>query len=224
MSHELFQVSSAFTYAGTDYFLDNDIRVKPGLDALGALGDAGWYCIRSILWAVDYELPKTVTATPGSVSRNAAGVLLSCGASLQWDDGRVATFHCSFDANLTMSLTVTGTTGTLVLRDFILPYQDDSATFSLSLDTALSVQEREWRPLPAMEHRVPTDLPQEACMVREFARLVKRITDSGSQPDQTWPAITKKTHLVIDAVAASINRGFETVPLRFEIQLGPSAF
>ncbi|XP_031480863.1 uncharacterized oxidoreductase At4g09670-like [Nymphaea colorata] len=206
-------VHSTFTYVGDAYFLENDIRVKADLDGLGALGDVGWYCIRSILWAVDYRLPKTVTAIRGSVSRSAAGVLLSCGSSLQWDDGRVATFHCSFDANLTTHLTVTGTRGTLVLHDFALPCEDDSATFSFSSDTGLSAQEREWRPFPSIEHRVPTDLPQEACMVREFARLVRCITESGSKPDQTWPAITKKTHLVIDAVMASIEKGFETVLL-----------
>ncbi|XP_031480088.1 uncharacterized oxidoreductase At4g09670-like isoform X3 [Nymphaea colorata] len=173
-------VNSAFTFAATDYFLKNDIRVKPDLDALGALGDAGWYCIRSILWAADYELPKTVTAIRGTVSRNAAGVLLSCGSSLLWDDEKVATFHCSFNSNLTTNFTVSGTRG--------------------------------WSPLPTQLH-VATDLPQEACLVREFARLVRAIIDSGSKPDQKWPVITKKTQMVLDAVKASIGKGYEPVSL-----------
>ena len=50
-----------------------DIRVKPELDGLGALGDLGWYCIRGILWAVDYELPESVVALRRPVT-NAAGV------------------------------------------------------------------------------------------------------------------------------------------------------
>ena len=92
------QVHSTFSFAADSDFLNNDIRVKPDLDSLGALGDAGWYCTRSILWAADYELPKTVVAHPKPVT-NDAGVILSCGSSLIWEDGRVATFHCSFVAH-----------------------------------------------------------------------------------------------------------------------------
>ncbi|KAF2291042.1 hypothetical protein GH714_019292 [Hevea brasiliensis] len=47
-------------------------------DGLGALGDTGWYSIRAILWATDYELPKTVIALRGPVL-NEAGVILACG-------------------------------------------------------------------------------------------------------------------------------------------------
>jgi predicted dehydrogenase len=79
----------------------------------GVFGDAGWYCIRSILWAVDYELPKTVIALRGPVF-NGVGGILSCGASLSWEDGKVATFHCSFLSNLTlMDVTAIGTKGML---------------------------------------------------------------------------------------------------------------
>ncbi|KAB2083662.1 hypothetical protein ES319_A05G283800v1 [Gossypium barbadense] len=119
---QLRTVNSCFTFFADPDFLKNDIRVKPDLDALGALGDAGWYGIRSILWAADYELPKTVTAFRNPVL-NEAGVLLECGASLLWADGKIATFHCSFLSNLTMNLTAIGTLGTLHLTDFIIPYQ-----------------------------------------------------------------------------------------------------
>ncbi|KAF5809561.1 putative D-xylose 1-dehydrogenase (NADP(+)) [Helianthus annuus] len=59
---QLKSVQSTFSYIGEGDFLKNDIRVNPDLDALGALGDTGWYSIRAILWAHDYELPNTVTA------------------------------------------------------------------------------------------------------------------------------------------------------------------
>ncbi|CAK9170416.1 unnamed protein product, partial [Ilex paraguariensis] len=45
-------------------FLKNDIRIKPDFDALGVLDDTGWYCTRAILWANEYELPKTATTLP----------------------------------------------------------------------------------------------------------------------------------------------------------------
>ncbi|CAL9180609.1 unnamed protein product [Musa hybrid cultivar] len=58
-------------YAGDSDFLENDICVMPELDALGALGDVGWYCSRSILWVADYELPKKAVAIHGAVKTEA---------------------------------------------------------------------------------------------------------------------------------------------------------
>ncbi|CAL9123133.1 unnamed protein product [Musa acuminata var. zebrina] len=58
-------------YAGDSDFLENDICVMPELDALGALGDVGWYCSRSILWVADYELPKKAVAIHGAVKTKA---------------------------------------------------------------------------------------------------------------------------------------------------------
>ncbi|CAN6555470.1 unnamed protein product [Malus baccata var. baccata] len=60
-----------FTFPCDPEFIKNDIRVKPDLDAHGALGDAGWYRIRAILWANNYGLPKTVIALRGPVLNEA---------------------------------------------------------------------------------------------------------------------------------------------------------
>ncbi len=48
-------------------------------------------------------------------------------------------------------------------------------------------------------------------MVREFARLVENIKVKGLKPEKKWPTISTKTQLVLDAVKASIERGFEPV-------------
>jgi predicted dehydrogenase len=202
-------INSVFNFRGGEDFLQNDIRVKPDLDALGALGDIGWYCIRAILWAVDYELPKTAIALHNPV-KNRAGVLLSCGATLYWADGKNATFNCSFLTNLTMDLTVIGTNGTLHATDFVVPYQEKSAEFSVALKSEFSYMDLGWDPLPT-KHVAMTDLPQEALMVQEFARLVQNIRDAGGKPEGKWPAITRKTQLVVDAVKASIDKGSEPV-------------
>ncbi|KAL4278526.1 hypothetical protein GQ457_03G029420 [Hibiscus cannabinus] len=208
---QLKTVNSCFTFFADPDFLKNDIRVKPDLDALGALGDAGWYGIRSILWAADYELPKTVTAIRHPVL-NEAGVLLECGASLLWDNGRIATFHCSFLSNLTMNLTAIGTSGTLHLTDFIIPYQEHEASYTTSTKPNFDELVTGWSQLPS-EHTVTVDLPQEVCMVREFASLVKNIKKNGTQPDKKWPTISRKTQLVLDAVKASIDKGFQPVEI-----------
>ncbi|XP_008810258.1 uncharacterized oxidoreductase At4g09670-like [Phoenix dactylifera] len=208
---QLKTIHTIFTFCGDPDFLQNDIRVKPDLDALGALGDVGWYCIRSVLWAADYELPKTAIAHHGSV-KNRAGVILSCGATLVWDDGKVATFHCSFLSHLTMEVSVVGTRGTLHLSDFVIPFEETTAKFRFATDSGFKELVTGWLPLPS-EHVISTDLPQEALMILEFSRLAGSIRDSGCKPDEKWPTITRKTQLVLDAVKESIEKGFEPVSI-----------
>uniref|UniRef100_A0ACD5VDN7 Uncharacterized protein n=1 Tax=Avena sativa TaxID=4498 RepID=A0ACD5VDN7_AVESA len=202
-------INSIVSFRANEDFLQNDIRVKPDLDALGALGDVGWYCIRAILWAVDYELPKNVIAHYHPV-KNEAGVLLACGASLYWADGKVATFHCSFLTNLTMDVTIVGTNGTIHVTDLFLPYDERSGPFSVDSKTNFTELTTGWVPHPS-KHVVTTDLPQEALMVQEFCRLVQCIRDDGVKPEGKWPAITRKTQIVMDAVKTSIDCGSESV-------------
>ncbi|XVF77805.1 hypothetical protein PTKIN_Ptkin14bG0076000 [Pterospermum kingtungense] len=208
---QLKTVSSFCCFLANPQFLQNNIRVKPDLDALGALGDVGWYGIRSILWAADYELPTTVTAMRGPVY-NEAGVIIDCGASLHWEDGKTATFHCSFISNRTMDVVAIGTYGTLRLSDFIIPYQQHEASYTTSTKVGFNELATEWVPPPS-EHTVTIELPQEAWMVREFAGLVENIKKNGAQPDKKWPEISRKTQLVMDAVMASIKKGFEPVEI-----------
>lgn len=205
------QVNACFTFAADQDFLENDIRAKPDLDALGALGDVGWYCIRGILWAADFELPKSVIALRNPVL-NKAGVIISCGASLSWEDGKVGTFHCSFLSNLTMDLTVVGTKGTLHVHDFVIPYEEKKASFISAVESGFKELVTGWEPKPS-EHTVMTDTPQEALMVREFCKLVGSIKNEGAKPEKKWPTLSRKTTLVLDAVRASIEKGFEAVEI-----------
>ncbi|XP_057775135.1 uncharacterized oxidoreductase At4g09670-like [Salvia miltiorrhiza] len=204
-------VHCCFTFAAEKDFLENDIRVKPDLDALGALGDVGWYCTRSILWAADFELPKTALALRGTV-KNSAGVILACSVFLQWEDGKTATFHCSFLANLTMDLTIVGTNGTLKFQDFVIPFEEHKASFSTAVKSGFTELVTGWDPKPS-EHTVMTDLPQEVLMLKEFSRLVGSIKYDGAKPEKKWPTLSRKTQLVLDAVKASIDRGYETVEI-----------
>ncbi|QCE08029.1 uncharacterized oxidoreductase At4g09670-like [Vigna unguiculata] len=205
-------VRTCFTSAADSDYLSRNIRVKPDLDALGALGDHGWYCIRAILLAANYELPKTAVASYEPVL-NKDGVILECGASLYWEDGKVATFHCSFLANLTMDITAIGTRGTLHVHDFIIPYHEKEASFLAGTETNFDDLVTGWAKQP-IKHTINTDLPQEALLVREFARLVAEIKFKNSKPEKKWPTISRKTQLVLDAVKASIQRGFEPVQIQ----------
>ncbi|XP_020575477.1 uncharacterized oxidoreductase At4g09670-like [Phalaenopsis equestris] len=205
------QVSSiASVYAEGNFFHDN-IRAKPDLDALGALGDIGWYCIRAILWASNYNLPKTAAAFPNPV-KNEAGVILSCGASLHWEDGTVATFHCSFLAHLTFEVMIVGSKGTLSLSDFVIPFEENSAPFTSVSESGFKELVRGWTALPSTKV-VPTELPQDARMVEEFSRLAGEIRDKGATPEKKWPVVSRKTQVVLDAVKESIDKEFKVVEI-----------
>ncbi|XP_043719767.1 uncharacterized oxidoreductase At4g09670-like [Telopea speciosissima] len=206
-------IHSTSTFSETQEFFENNIRVKPDLDALGALGDTSWYCIMAILWAVNYQLPKTVTALPFPTC-NSDGVILACGASFQWgeQDIKIATFYCSFLSNVSMDLAVYGSNGSLHLKDFIIPYQENSASFDFSSGAKFTELHLGWNLKPT-QVQVASELPQEALMVQEFATLVNSIRSSGCKPDRKWPEISRKTQLVLDAVMKSIELGFKPVDL-----------
>ncbi|MFS7928485.1 hypothetical protein Hanom_Chr04g00321331 [Helianthus anomalus] len=185
------KVYSTVTYLAEDDFLKNDIRVNPNLDSLGALGDIGWYCIHAILWVHDYEFPNTVTAF-GNPEYHDSGVILSCGACLNWKtDGKVATFCCSFLSNLCMDIIALGTKGNFL---------DNSKWAERAVGCG---------PEPGV-FKIATDMPRERLMIQEFGRLVAGIR-SGEPKENKWPIISRKTQLIIDAVVASIKNGFVPV-------------
>ncbi|KAI3451335.1 hypothetical protein Pfo_008000 [Paulownia fortunei] len=205
-------IHSSSSFHGTPQFLENDIRVKPDLDALGALGDTGWFCIGSILWIMDQKLPTTVTALPTTI-RNSAGVILSCSASLYWDEEEtVATFYCSFISHETMDLAVCGSNGTLHVEDFIIPYEENSAGFSFTSGATFVDLHIGWN-VKTQEVQVATQLPQEAMMIQEFSGLVKGIKDLRLQPDTKWAQTSRITQLVLDAVKNSIDNGYIAVQI-----------
>ncbi|KAL0661341.1 hypothetical protein Bca4012_098178 [Brassica carinata] len=202
------QINSCFSLAVDEDFLKNNIRVKPNLDGLGALGDLGWYAIRAALFANNFELPKIVAASPGTVP-NESGVILSCGASLSWEDGRTASIYCSFLANVGMEITAVGTNGTLCVQDFVIPFEETQATFTTCLKSGFNDP---WVSRPT-EHSVKTEIPQEACMVREFARLVGEIKNKGAKADGFWPNISRNTQLVVDAIKESVDKNCQQISL-----------
>lgn len=213
LSYYAFQIHSSSTRPGTKEFLENNVRVKPDLDALGALGDLGWYCIEAALWAKDNQLPTTVTALP-DVTKNSAGVILSFTASIQWEplDHTVATIHCSFLSHTSMDLSISASNGTMRCNDYIIPYVENSASFEFTSGAKFAELHVGWSVTPE-EVRVVSQLPQEALMVQELSRLAEGIREFGYRPDRKWPDISRNTQLVLDAVKKSIDLGCKPVSL-----------
>lgn len=205
------KIHSTSTASVSPKFLESNIRVKPDLDSLGAVGDLGWYCIGAALWAKEYQLPSLVTSLP-DVTKNSAGVTLSCTASLQWEDKTVAIFHCSFLSGTSMDLSMCGTNGTVHLNDLAIPFQEDSATFGFISGAKFAELHLGWTK-KLEEQRVDSKLPQEVLMVEELAGLVEGIKKYGHSPDGKWPSISRKTQLVLDAVMKSIDLGCHPVKL-----------
>ncbi|GJY56817.1 hypothetical protein Tco_0455932 [Tanacetum coccineum] len=106
----------------------------------------------------DFNLPKSVTALPETVFHKAE-VIMSCGAALQWEDGKVATFHCSFLANRTMSITASGTKGSLHIDDYVIPFEEKQCSFSTLTESGFTELVTERVPLPSL-HTIMTNLPQ----------------------------------------------------------------
>ena len=64
------RISASFTFDAPAEFFRSNIRVQSQLEPYGCLGDLGWYCLRFILWAMDWKLPEQVT---GRTHREAQG-------------------------------------------------------------------------------------------------------------------------------------------------------
>ncbi|KAK2421427.1 putative oxidoreductase [Trifolium repens] len=207
-------IHSCMTYNPGPEFFKNSIRMKPDLDGLGALGDVGWYSIQAILWSVNYEVPKSVLAFP-KATFNEDNVIISCGSSLHWEDGKSATFHCSFLSYVTFDVTILGTKGSLRLHDLTLPFEESFGygTFSESSEIDYGkIEQGRWCPKPN-EHVVETEFSQDVWMIKEFADLVGKIKRLEMKPEKKWSDGSRKTQLVLDAVKESIQRGYESVEI-----------
>ncbi|KAE8660825.1 importin-5-like [Hibiscus syriacus] len=210
-------IYSTSTTSPSPEFFENDIRVKGNLDALGALGDLGWYCLGAVLWAKNYQLPTVVTALP-DVTKNSNGVIISCSASIQYKEPSAvgattnAIIHCSFLSDTSMDLAITGSGGSLNLNDFIIPHRESSASFEFTKGAKFVDLHIGWNVKPE-KVVVNCELPQEALMVKEFARLVVGVRTSALLPDRKWPEISRKTQMLVDAVKKSIELGCEPVYL-----------
>ncbi|CAN6555469.1 unnamed protein product [Malus baccata var. baccata] len=112
-----------------------------------------------------------------------------------------------------MDITAVGTKGTLHVDGFVIPHEGKEAAFSAASESGFNEFVTCWVPPPS-RHIVTTDLPHEVLMVREFARLVGAIKN-GAKPEKKWPTLSRKTQIVLDAVKASIAKGFESIVIAY---------
>ena len=197
------RISSAFSFfVGEDFFKDN-IRVDGRLEHAGCLGDLGWYCLRFTLWAMNWQLPHTVTGHILSQSTATAGRVpapTEFSGELFFDDGVSAGFYCSFLAPNQQWASVSGQKGWLRLPDFVHPYNSHEPAFEVNRNE-IRVRAEAGAPVPAAgsdpaEMGHPTS--QDTRMFRNFANQVF----SGKLNDD-WLMWSLKTQQVMDACLES---------------------
>lgn len=193
---------SQFSFPAGEDFLKTNIRTQLDAEPLGCLGDLGWYNIRLALHLAGESLPtqvrgKILNAHPQSV------VPLSFSGELLFETGFLSTFHCSFEAANAQWAVLTGTSATLTIPDFVLPFANTPPhtiirkSEFITADCEFAYDENaSTRAFSEPSNNAPGS--QESAMFKEFSRLVL-----ARKPDPFWPASSLATQQILDACLQS---------------------
>jgi len=203
---ELRRIATQFSFNAPEEFFTSNIRLNSDLEPLGALGDLGWYTIRLILWAVNYEMPERVSArllTEGKRDDSPAAVPLEFSGELFFKGGISSTFYCSFITENQQWANFSGNKGYVQLNDFVLPFYGPESSFEVN-NTAFDVDGCNFHmkqyPTRHTVKEYSDGMPgsQESRMIETFSALAL-----SGEPDPHWPEIALKTQQVMDACLAA---------------------
>ena len=209
-------IASAFTFRQAPEFFAGNIRMHSELEPLGALGDLGWYCIRFVLWALQWRRPRQVTGHLLSQSRrpdSPADVSTEFSGTLLFDDGVSSDFYCSFLTETEQWVKISGTRGCVELDDFVLPFAGKEVGFDVH-HADFQVRGCDFRMEPRPQRYAVAEPShghadaQEANLFRHFATQVR-----SGQLDPDWPEAALKTQLVTCACLDSARAGGRPVPM-----------
>ena len=136
--------------------------------------------------------PTKLGSSPAPVPTEFSGELL-------FEGGVSAGFYCSFVTDLEQWVRVSGTTGSLRVDDFVLPFSGSELSFdvhraSFRVDGCDFDMQPETRRIAVTEHSHGRAGAQEANLFRNFTTAVR----SGRLNEQ-WPEIALKTQQVMNA-------------------------
>lgn len=213
---EIRRIVSQFSFCAPDEWTNTNIRAASSLEPAGCLGDLGWYTIRFILFAMNYEMPVEVRgrilhSVPGETENDA--VPMEFQGEMHFASGVSATFFNSFRTQHQQLGHISGTKGYLAIDDFVLPYFGNRAGFEVCQHNFVEDGCR----FPMERHQAThwTDQysnnapdAQETNLFRTFSQLV-----IDQRCDPFWPEVTLKTQKILDAALASArNRGSAEKP------------
>lgn len=213
---DLRRIAAQFSFCAPEDFLSGNIRVNSELEPQGCLGDLGWYTIRFTLWAMNYEMPVSVTGrtiadhgsgdSPDKVPTEFSGELI-------FPSGVTASFYNSFRTEHQQWVNISGTKGNLTISDFVLPFCGNEQYFEVSNPVFAAngcdfVMERHSTRHSVAEYANSAPDAQETNLFRTFSDLAL----SGS-PDSHWPEISMLTQRVMDAALHSARNAGQPVNL-----------
>lgn len=108
--------------------LSGNIRADPSLEPMGALGDLGWYTVRSAVTYLGVERTASILSVSceGKYHPKYQGVIESAEGIAVFGTGKEDTvslvFACDQNCSFDQSVTVYGTTGRIEIPGFIVPY------------------------------------------------------------------------------------------------------
>jgi predicted dehydrogenase len=204
------RIVSQFSFGADDSWVQSNIRASSQLEPAGCLGDLGWYTIRIILWAMNYEMPVEVRGRIlNGVKRSDSSdvVPMEFQGEMHFASGVSATFFNSFRTNHQQWAHVSGTNGYLQVNDFVLPYFGNEVSFDVgnhkfSADGCYFNMEKYLKTHQLPEYSNNSKNAQETALFRTFGELVL----SGKR-DPFWPEVALKTQQILDAALKSAHTG-----------------
>jgi predicted dehydrogenase len=177
-------LDSAFQFALPDR---GNIRYRPELEPMGAIGDAGWYNMRA---AVEYLRPEATARSVNAVVRRdgTSGAIVAGAGVIQFDDGSTTTWNCGFDTGASvMTLRVTGPDGVISLDNFLHEDADHSASYHYRKEGSEPDAGQELR-------RIESHQSSVAAMFETFAAIA---ADASLRND--YATATLRTQTLLDA-------------------------
>ncbi|MEO1524447.1 MAG: Gfo/Idh/MocA family oxidoreductase [Planctomycetota bacterium] len=200
------RVQAHFSFAGDETFRNENIRTDPTLERHGCLGDLGWYCIRFILWANQFETPTHVSGRivtpihrPGA-EEFVPGEFIG---ELVFASGATAGFFCSFFTENQQLAVVSGDKGYLSVEDYVLPFYDSKTNWKVHRNE-LEIDNCRWNFRPRVEsfhsdeyHSGEANAP-EVKMVRTFAEMA-----AGRENGERFAERSIQTQRILDGCLES---------------------
>jgi len=213
---EIRRIDCGFSFNAPEGFFASNIRGDSELEPHGCLGDLGWYCIRFVLWAMDWELPRHVSGRVLSDKARVAGqppVPTEFSGELFFEGGVSANFYCSFLTELEQWAKVSGTRGNLNVPDFVLPFCGREVAFE-TWQPAQQVQGCDFKVEPNLRRWVVDEYShshpnaQESNLFRHFADQAQ-----SGHVHELWSEMALKTQQVMQACRESSRAGAKLVEM-----------
>ncbi|MCH2180009.1 MAG: Gfo/Idh/MocA family oxidoreductase [Mariniblastus sp.] len=207
---ELRRIAVQFSFCAPDGFKEENIRTDPDLEPHGCLGDLGWYTIRFILWAMNYQMPQSVTGrilTDYRRTPSTESVPMEFSGDLVFENGVSASFYNSFITEHQQWANLSGSKGNLTVSDLVLPFHSNCLDYRVS-QPRFNVYGCDFN----MEDHSQTITTQEYSSAAHSAGETKLFTrfssiaTSGRREPQ-WPDYSLKTQQVLDKCYESARNG-----------------